>query len=136
MILAVLNIPSTTAFNAFIALASLGLFSSYLIAIGCMLHARLSKEGVAYGGWTLGRLGVPVNIFALVYTAYIMIFLPFPSTLPVTGSNMNYALPIFAFVVFIAIGLWFGWAKKSWPGLDAEVIRFVIADSDADAKLA
>jgi choline transport protein len=134
MILATLNIPSTAAFGAFIALSSLGIFSSYLIAIGCMLHARLSKEGIRYGGWRLGRWGVAINIFALVYTAYFMVFLPFPSTLPVTGTNMNYALPIFAFVVFTALGLWFLWGKKNWKGLDAGVIALIEAESELEMK--
>jgi choline transport protein len=43
MALALLNIASTAAFGEFVALASLALFSPYLIAIGCMLYARLSK---------------------------------------------------------------------------------------------
>ena len=69
MLLACLNIGSYAAFGAFIALASFALFMSYFIAIGCMLHARL-KGKVQYGEWKLGKLGVPVNIFALIYTAY------------------------------------------------------------------
>ena len=104
MILACLNIASYAAFGAFIALASFALFASYLIAIGCMLHARLQGR-VQYGGWTLGRFGVAINAFAMVYTAYIMVFLVFPEFLPVAGNNFNYALPIFAFVFFVALGL-------------------------------
>jgi amino acid transporter len=134
MALALLNIASTAAFGAFIALASLGLFSSYLIAIGCMLYARLSKEGVQYGEWKLGRWGVPVNIFAMVYSAYIAIFLPFPSTLPVTGANMNYALPIFAFSVVLPIFTWFFWARKHWKGLDADIVAVVLAECDMEMK--
>lgn len=107
---------------------------SYLIAIGCMLHARLSNEGIRYGGWRLGRWGVPTNIFALAYTAYVMVFLPFPSTLPVTGTNMNYALPIFAFAFLAALGLWVFWGKKNWKGLDAGVIALVEAESDLEVK--
>ena len=74
MVLACLNIGNTAAFGAFIALASFALFCSYLIAIGCMLQARLQGR-VQYGEWTLGKLGVPVNVFALIYTAYVMVFL-------------------------------------------------------------
>lgn len=134
MLLAILNIPSTAAFGAFIALSSFGILMSYLIAIGCMLHARLSNEGIRYGGWRLGRWGVPTNIFALAYTAYVMVFLPFPSTLPVTGTNMNYALPIFAFAFFAALGHWVFWGKKNWKGLDAGVIALVEAESNLEVK--
>ena len=133
MILACLNIASYAAFGAFIALASFGLFCSYFIAIACMLHARLQGR-VQYGGWTLGRWGVAINSFALVYTAYIMVFLVFPAYLPVAGDNFNYALPIFAFVVLVALILWFAWAKKNWPGLNKEVVQMVLLDSDRNTK--
>ena len=98
-----------------------------------MLHARLQGR-VQYGGWKLGKLGVPVNAFAMIYTAYIMVFLTFPAYLPVTGTNMNYALLIFAFVFFVALGLWFVWARKNWMGLNSEVIDIVLKDSDRNTK--
>lgn len=47
---------------------------------------------------------------------------------------MNYAFPIFAFVVLVALLLWFVRAKKSWPGLNKEVIDIVLADSDRNTK--
>lgn len=78
MCLACLNIASYAAFGAFIALASLGLFTSYSIAISCMLRARLQKK-VDYGGWTLGRWGVPINIFALLYSGWMMVIFCFVS---------------------------------------------------------
>ena len=82
----------------------------------------------------MGRYGVAINVFAMVYTAYIMVFLVFPSFLPVAGDNFNYALPIFAFVIFVALGLWFGWARNNWPGLNKEVIDIVLKDSDRNTK--
>ena len=133
MALACLNVVNYAVFGAFIALASLACFASYFIAIACMLKARLSTK-VEFGEWKLGRLGVPINAFALVYTAYMMVFFTFPAFLPVTGANMNYALPIFAFVVLVALVLWFAWARKNWPGLNQKVIDVVVADSDRRTK--
>ena len=86
MVLACLNIASYAAFGAFIALSSLSLLTSYGIAIACMLRARLQNK-VRYGGWTLGKLGVPINVFALLYTGWIMIFCCFPSYMPITGIS-------------------------------------------------
>ena len=133
MCLACLNIASYAAFGAFISLASLALFTSYGIAIGCMLRARLQNK-VQYGGWALGRWGVPINMFALIYTGWMMVFFCFPAYLPVTGAGMNYALPIFAFVVLTAVVLWFVRARKHWPGLNKEIIDIVLADSDRNTK--
>ena len=77
---------------------------------------------------------IPVNIFALFYTGWMMVFFCFPTYLPVTAEKLKYALPIFAFVVLVALGLWFGWARKSWPGLNKEVVYAVLADSDKARK--
>ncbi|KAK5051421.1 hypothetical protein LTR84_003073 [Exophiala bonariae] len=137
MLLSLLNIGSTaaTAFSAFQSLSSLGLYSSYIIAISCILHARWSgrlsdKPGAAvpFGGWRMWKgFGAPMNIIALCWTIYITIWLPFPTTLPVVGTNMNYALPIYSFVVLAAFGYWFAWGKKHWPGLNMAAIGMVEA---------
>jgi choline transport protein len=44
-----------------------------------------------------------INIFAIVYAVFIIIFLPFPPIVPVTGKNMNYAGPIMGTVIIFAI---------------------------------
>jgi choline transport protein len=133
MLLALLNIGSSIAFSVIVALSTLGLYQSYLIAICCMIWARY-RGVVEPAGWSLGRYGVYINVFAVIYSAYIMVFLCFPSFLPVTASGMNYALPINAFVQIIALLLWIFWAKKNWKGLNKEVIDAVVADSDRNTK--
>ncbi|KAG9773930.1 Choline transport protein [Exophiala dermatitidis] len=137
MLLALLNVGSTaaTAFSAFTALSSLGLYTSYIIAISCLLHARWTgrlsdKPGapVQYGGWKMWKgVGAPMNVFALCWTIYLTIWLPFPTTLPVTGTNMNYALPIYTFVVLASLAYWFVWGKKNWPGLNLSAIGMIEA---------
>lgn len=133
MLLALLNIASTAAFGAFIALSSMALFTSYGIAIACLLYARL-KGTVTMGGWNLGRFGVPINIFALVYSAYIFIFLPFPNYLPVEAGNMNYALPLWAFAMIWSVGSWYAWGRKNWPGLNEGVVEVVMSAVDKNTK--
>ncbi|KAJ9604633.1 hypothetical protein H2200_010747 [Cladophialophora chaetospira] len=136
-LLALFEIGSTTgtAFSAFTALSSLGLYTSYIIAISCILHARLTgrlsdkpSAAVSYGGWKMWNgFATPVNVFALLWTIYLTIWLPFPTTLPVTGTNINYALPIYAFVVLVALGYWFNWGERNWKGLDLRAIGMVEA---------
>lgn len=132
MLLSLLNIASTAAFGAFIALSTMALYSSYFIATACMLYARLSPQGVQLGEWNLGRWGPAINTFALVYTVYIFIFLPFPAYLPVTNVNMNYAAPIWAFTAVFAVASWWAWGRKRWPGLNDKVIELVLAKTDND----
>ena len=133
MILALLNIGSSIAFSVIVALSTLGLYQSYLMAIACMIWARFQGR-VEPSGWSFGRYGVFINVFAVIYSAYIMIFLCFPAFLPINGASMSYALPINAFVQLVALGWWFLWAKKNWKGLNKDIVDAVLADSDRNTK--
>jgi choline transport protein len=136
MLLTLLNLAGYIAFSVIIALSTFGLYQSYFIAIACMLYARLTGrlQETETAGWSLGKLGVPVNVFALVYSLYMGIWLVTPAYLPVDGNTMNYALPINAFVVMAAVVVWFVWARKSWKGLNHEVLEMVIRDSERATK--
>ena len=129
MLISLLNVGSTAAFGAITALSSFALYFSYAIAIASMLFTRWSSvhggRSLELGAWNLGRYGVYINSFALTYTIYCMIWLPIPGTLPVTAVNMNYASPIFLFVFFIALFLWFVRARKHWEGPNVAIIDFI-----------
>ncbi|ERF68639.1 hypothetical protein EPUS_09132 [Endocarpon pusillum Z07020] len=131
MLISLLNVGSTAAFGAITALCSFALYFSYAIAIASMLYARWSSvhggKSLELGAWNLGRYGVYINSFALTYTIYCMIWLPIPGTLPVTAVNMNYASPIFLFVFFFALFLWFLCARKHWEGPNVAIIEFIKA---------
>lgn len=95
-----------------------------------MLYARYSLgSNLKLGEWNWGSWGRLINIFALVYTLYTSIWLSFPSTLPVTASNMNYCGPIMVFVLAVALFLWFAWARKSWSGPNLTIMDFIVATS-------
>lgn len=134
MCLACLNIASFAAFGAFVALGSIGLFVSYFIAIGCMVHNRFCSDPAPPGEWNMGALGLPVNLFALVYTAWVTVWLAFPSYLPVTGENMNYAAPIFGASTLFALGYWFLRGRTRWGGLNEHAVRLVVEEGEMRLK--
>jgi choline transport protein len=121
VILSFINIGSSTAFNAIISLSTVALYVSYLIPISCLVLKRLSGERIAWGPWTLGRFGPAINIFALCYGVFICIFLPFPSQQPVTALNMNYAAPVFGFVILFAVMDWCVRGRKVYVGPKREI---------------
>ncbi|KAF4460891.1 GABA permease [Fusarium albosuccineum] len=126
-----LNIGSSSyvAFGAITSLSSMALYISYAIAISSMLYVRFTAKGIKLGEWNLGSLGVYINSFALIYTLYVIIFLPFPSTLPVTADGMNYCGPVMVAVLVMAVGLWFLRARKHWSGLNLTILDFIVANS-------
>ncbi|KAJ5520453.1 hypothetical protein N7463_000906 [Penicillium fimorum] len=125
MILACLNIADGATFEAFVALGSIGLFVSYFIAI-CSCSPP--------GNWNMGIWGLPVNVFALVYTAWVTVWLAFPSALPVTGESMNYAAPIFVGTTLFAFVYWFIKGRSRWEGLNKQVIRLVVEGGELQLK--
>ncbi|KAI1334037.1 amino acid/polyamine transporter I [Xylariaceae sp. FL0016] len=129
-LLCLLNLGSSAyiVFGAIAALSSLALYLSYAIAIACMLYSRLTTQ-VVYGEWRLGRAGVAINLFALAYTLWAMVFLPFPTTMPVDAGTMNYCGPVLGFVLVIALILWFVRGQKQWTGPNLTIIEFVLRNS-------
>jgi choline transport protein len=112
--LSLIYIASATAFNALISLQALALHVSYFFPILFMLLRKLRGPPPPYGPFRIGILGIPVNIFALCYLVYVVLWMPFPQILPVTKDNMNYAGPIFGAVVLGALGHWFIRARKTF----------------------
>ncbi|KAF2867084.1 amino acid/polyamine transporter I [Massariosphaeria phaeospora] len=108
-LLALINIGSSTAFNAFISLPALALYISYFFPILFLFIRRVSRshpEPIPWGPFQLGALGPIVNLAAMCYIIFIIIWLPLPTFLPVDGLSMNYAGPIIGAVILGALLDW------------------------------
>jgi choline transport protein len=107
-LLALINVGSSTAFNAFISLPAMGLLVSYFFPILFLFWRRVSSNYPApmWGPFKLGRAGPMINAAALCYIIFTFVWMPFPTTLPVTGLNMNYAGPILGGVILGAALDW------------------------------
>ena len=121
ILLSLINIGSSTALNAVVSLSTLALYISYLIPIALLVVKRMRGDNIAFGPFNLGRMGLATNVFALVYGVFIVIFLPFPSVKPVTSVNMNYAGPVFAFVLVFAVCDWVLRGRHTYTGPLREV---------------
>jgi choline transport protein len=108
-LLALINIGSSTAFNAFISLPALALYISYFFPIFFLFWRRLfsdPRSSVPWGPFQLGKFGPYVNFGAMSYIIFVLIWMPFPGTLPVNGDNMNYAGPIVGAIIIVAVVEW------------------------------
>jgi choline transport protein len=108
-LLALINIGSSTAFNALISLPALALYISYFFPIFFSFWRRLfnsSVSSIPWGPFKLDKLGPYVNFGAMSYIIFVLIWMPFPAALPVDGSNMNYAGPIVGVVIVVAMADW------------------------------
>lgn len=117
MLLGLINIGSTTAFNAILSLAVVGLQTSYLMPICLVLWRRIAvPDTLAWGPWRLGKAGVVVNIVAILYLGFTCVFMLFPPYQPVTSANMNYAPVVLGGMLVLGGLYWFAFARKQYFG--------------------
>lgn len=116
VLLSLINIGSSIALNAILSLSTLALYVSYLIPIILLVMKRFRGEHINFGPFGLGRFGLWINLYAIVFGVYIVIFLPFPVATPVSAESMNYAGPVFIGLLLIALIDWFVRGRKHYAG--------------------
>lgn len=115
--LSFIQIGSTAAFNAILSLSTLGLYISYLIPLVLLVLKRFTApQDIPRGTFSLGKFGLPMNLLAILFATYFVIFLPFPATVPVTAEDMNYAGPVLGFVILFACVDWIVRGRHKWEG--------------------
>ncbi|KAI9661029.1 MAG: hypothetical protein M1821_009356 [Bathelium mastoideum] len=98
-LLCLIQLGSTLAFNIIVSLGLLGLLSTYMISIGCVLLRRIKGQELPHARWSLGKLGLPINAFAFFYSGFALVFCCFPVSLPVTVSSANWGPLIWVAVI-------------------------------------
>ena len=102
-IICLINFGSQTAFNIVVSLNLLALMSTYMLSIGCITLKRLQGHPLPEARWSLGRFGLPINMFAFIYSAFAVIFSCFPSSLPVDTGSANWAPAVWGGVIVLSI---------------------------------
>jgi amino acid transporter len=124
ILIGLLNIGSTTAFNAIVSLGTVALYISYLMPIVLIFYRRIARpRSLPYGLFRLGKLGICINLISIVYTVYVSIFLLFPPYQPVTAQNMNYAPVVFGGVLVLSAVWWFIRGKREFVGPVSDMIE-------------
>jgi len=118
-LLGLLYVGNTTAFNAVLSMAILGIYASYVLPIAYMLlygRTRSSHRVVRFGPFTLGRWGPAINIIALLWGTLAMLFSMFPSYQPVTPANMNYSSVVMGGWVVLGAIYYVVFQRSSYEG--------------------
>lgn len=69
---------------------------------------KLTKpEAIRYGPWSLGRLGLPINIFGVIWAFFAMLFSFFPAVrTDLTAQTMNWSCVMFGGTLIFAIAFY------------------------------
>jgi len=121
ILVSLISLGSEVAFNAIISLQLLALISTYCVTIGCLIWRRCFGKPLPAGEFSLGRLGLPVNISAIIYSIYLIVFVAFPVEVPVTLATVNWAPVIFVGVIVVAMIYYWLCARREYEGPVASV---------------
>ncbi|KAF2096693.1 putative amino acid transporter [Rhizodiscina lignyota] len=116
MVISLINIGSTVAFNAMLSLSTVALMATYLVSIGCVTLKRIRGEALPQSRWTLGRAGMPVNVIALVYAVWAFFWSFWPNAHDINATNFNWACVLFVGLMLISAVLYVTYARGKYEG--------------------
>lgn len=116
-LLALINVGSAAAFAAIVSLNLVAILSTYLLAIGCLVHRRLTApHSLRAPRWSLGRAGLPINLAALVYGAFAFFWSFWPAVAAPGVQEFNWSVVIFVGVFVFAVGMYVAEARHTYKG--------------------
>lgn len=128
MLLGFIYLGNSTAFNAILSMAILGMYTSYLIPIiYFMIYGRPKLARHEYGFFKMPKaLGVGLNMLSCAWLVLCIVFSTFPTFMPVTPQNMNYSTVVMGGWVVLG-GIYYvilGQRKFQVPVVDREARGF------------
>lgn len=137
VLIGLVNLGSTTAFNDVVSLGVSGLYASYVITEALLLYRRVTgafrspnppneahndgtigeKGALVWGPFHVpGVFGVVVNIIAVLFGMIIFFFSCWPVSSSVEPATMNYSSLMAGCVVIAAVVYYAIWAKHTYEG--------------------
>ncbi|KAJ7054597.1 amino acid transporter [Mycena amicta] len=104
LLLGLIYLGSSAAFNAFVGVAVMCLGASYAMPVAISLY--FGRKAVRDSPFSLGRMGWVLNGMAVVWVAFEMVLFSMPAVVPVTRVTMNYASVVFVGFALIS-AVWY-----------------------------
>ncbi|KAI9724642.1 MAG: hypothetical protein M1828_003511 [Chrysothrix sp. TS-e1954] len=105
LLLALIEIGSTAAYNAFAGLTVQGFYTVFVIVACVSLHKKLTtpSSDIVYGPFRLGFMGIPITIVALAYTLVGLTFSFWPPTTHPSLDEFNWAVVVYGASILSAL---------------------------------
>jgi amino acid transporter len=108
VLLCLLPLISTTAFEAIIGVSAVGYQISYAIPI--LLRLTVSKETFKKSTFDLNRFSIPLGwisvIWLFVTSVFFILPLKFEKGIKITAENFNYTIAVLSLIIIIALIYW------------------------------
>ena len=131
MLLSLIILGSSIAFNDIILLSVAGIYSSYLLSCGLLFWRRLTRSirlsdvtatrvgpGKLYWGpWHIPEpFGTVNNAFACLYLTMLLFWIFWPPVTPVTPSTMNFSVLVFGATILFSLAWYLVRGKEEFSG--------------------
>ncbi|KAF2198016.1 amino acid transporter [Delitschia confertaspora ATCC 74209] len=116
LLLSLINIGSTVAFNIVTSLGTGALLSSYIVSISCVALKRLRGKPLLPCRFSLGRWGLPINIVSVLFLCLAFIMTFFPSAPRPDAEAMNWNILVFGCVVVFSVVYFFLRGRHRYAG--------------------
>ncbi|KAF1965590.1 GABA permease-like protein [Bimuria novae-zelandiae CBS 107.79] len=104
ILLALINLGSSSAFNAIISLNVVSLMITYMFSIGAVLYRRIyHPELLPRCRWSLGRYGVFINTVGFLYASHAFFWSFWPNYNSNEIHDFNWAVVVFAGVAVASL---------------------------------
>lgn len=119
VVISLINIGSTAAFNIVTSLGTATLTVSYIVCISCIVWRKLADEPLLPSRFSMGRVfGLCVNLVALGWLGLVLVVAFFPGVPAplLTLEAMNWSIVAFAAVVLFSGAYFVVWGRKRYVG--------------------
>ncbi|PVH91255.1 amino acid transporter [Periconia macrospinosa] len=120
LLLGLINIGSSTAFNAMTSLCIASFYSCYVVSAGVLLHARYTTQ-LKFGPFQMGRAGVPIIVLSIIYSVIGIFFSFWPAAPNPEPLSMNWSIVVFGAVLLFSAGYWAMFGRKVYTGPLVEI---------------
>ncbi|KAM7211553.1 amino acid transporter [Rhypophila decipiens] len=103
VLMSLIQIGSTVAFNQILAFGVGSMLSTYMISIGCIALRRVRGKPLLPSRFSLGRLGLLVNLSSLAFLLLIYIFAFFPPVPNPSNDEMNWGVLGYGLVILFSL---------------------------------
>ena len=116
VLLSLINIGSSVAFDAIASLGVACLFSSYIVSISCLRIKRFRGEYLPPSRWSMGRYASTVNTIAILYLVLVFVLCFFPEARQVHAATFNWNVVIYVTVVAFAVVFYLVNGRHTYAG--------------------
>ena len=111
-----INIGSSIAFNIILSIGTVALLTSYMTSIGSITYRRLARLPLLPSEFSLGRMGLPINLASLAFLVIVFIFAFFPPLPNPPAVTMNWAIAVYGGVLLLAFTYYMIHARRNYIG--------------------